>query len=128
MTRSSRIAGWIMSGLAIAFLLMDSIMKFAKPSPVIETTASLGYSEEHIVPMGVLCLAGTMLYMYRRTSIFGALMLTGYFGGAIASQLRIGSPLFSHTLFPVYMAVLVWGGLWLRDTRARQLLSFNSKI
>ena len=106
---------WIMSGLVILFMLFDSIFKFIQPPEVIEGTLSLGYSEHHIVIIGTLALISTVLYAIPRTSIIGAILLTAYFGGAIATHLRLDNPLFSHTLFPVYFAVLAWGGLWLRN-------------
>ncbi|MBJ6359770.1 DoxX family protein [Paenibacillus sp. GCM10012307] len=114
-------AGWIISGLVILFMLFDSISKFFKPAPVVEGTVELGFLEHHIIVIGVLGLLSTLLYLFPRTAFLGAILLTGYFGGAIATHIRIDSPLFSHILFPVYVAFLAWAGLWLRDGRLRRL-------
>jgi hypothetical protein len=104
------------------FLLFDAIIKFLKLPDVIETTVNqLGYKEHHIFIHGIVVLIPTLLYLIPRTSVVGAILLTGHLGGAIASHLRIDNPLFSHTLFPVYIGVLMWGGLWLRDTRVREM-------
>ncbi|TDF94802.1 DoxX family protein [Paenibacillus piri] len=112
----------IMSGIAILFMLFDSISKLFLPAPVVEGTVFLGFTAQHIVPIGILGLIPTILYIIPRTSVLGAVLLTGYYGGAIAVQIRIDAPLFSNILFPVYIAVLVWGGLWLRDERVRNML------
>lgn len=115
--------GRIMSGLVILFMLFDSTLKFLKPEPVIQSTVNiLGYQEHHIVIIGLLGLVSTILYSIPKTSILGAITLTGYFGGAIASNLRIDSPVFSHILFPVYLAILMWIGVLLRDHRLRSTL------
>jgi hypothetical protein len=115
-------AGRILSGLAVLFLLMDGVGKLVKPAPVIEATTALGWSEGSILTLGVLVLIATALYVIPRTAILGAILLTGFLGGAVASQLRIGNPLFSHTLFPLYIGVMVWVGLWLRHRQLRGLL------
>ena len=115
-------AGRIMSALAALFLLMDGVMKLAKPAPVVEATVELGYRESVIFGLGIVLLFCVVLYVIPRTSILGAIMLTGYLGGAVAAQVRVGHPLFSHTLFPVYVAALVWGGLFLREARLRALI------
>lgn len=111
-----------MSALAALFLLMDGVMKLAKPAPVVEATVELGYRESVIFGLGIVLLVCVVLYVIPRTSILGAIMLTGYLGGAVAAQVRVGHPLFSHTLFPVYVAALVWGGLFLREARLRALI------
>ena len=111
----------IMSGLVILFMLMDSIMKFVKPAEVIEGTVTLGFAEHHLPVLGTLGLLATLLYAIPRTSFLGALLLTGYFGGVIATHVRLDNPLFTHILFPVYLAVLVWGGLCLRNDKVREL-------
>ncbi|WP_199614326.1 DoxX family protein [Paenibacillus alkalitolerans] len=112
----------IMSAVVILFMLLDSIFKLIKPAPVVEGTVTLGYSEHHVIPIGVLGLISIILYAVPRTSLLGAVLLTGYFGGAIATNLRVDSPLFTHILFPVYIAILMWGALWLRDEELRKLL------
>lgn len=113
---------YVMSGLVILFMLMDSIMKFVKPPEVIEGTVALGFSEQHLPIIGTLGLISTLLYTFPRTSILGAILLTGYFGGTIATHLRLNNPLFTHTLFTVYFGILIWGGLWLRNSKLRELL------
>lgn len=115
---------WILSGLVMLFMLFDSIFKFIQPDPVVKGTLELGYSEHHIVVIGLLGLLPTILYAIPRTAVLGAVLLTGYFGGAIATHLRLDNPLFTHVLFPVYLAVLAWGGLWLRNARVRKLMPF----
>jgi hypothetical protein len=114
--------GCILSALSILFLLMDGVMKLMKPPPIVETTVRLGYPESVIQSLGIVLLVCTILYAIPRTSILGAILLTGYLGGAVATNVRVGNPLFSHILFPVYIALLVWGGLYLRDRRLRGLI------
>ncbi|MGV3723376.1 MAG: DoxX family protein, partial [Actinomycetota bacterium] len=113
--------GSVLSGIAALFLLMDSTVHLLKPPVVLETFAQMGCPASMAVPLGVLELVCLALYLYRRTSVLGAILLTGYLGGAVALHMRIGSPLFSHLLFPVYAGALVWGGLYLRDERVRAL-------
>jgi hypothetical protein len=113
---------YVMSGLVILFMLMDSIMKFVQPPEVIEGTLALGFSEQHIAVLGALGLISTLLYAFPRTSILGAILLTSYFGGAVATHLRLNNPLFTHTLFTVYFGILIWGGLWLRNKKLQELL------
>jgi hypothetical protein len=113
---------YVMSGLVILFMLMDSIMKFVKPPEVIEGTVALGFAEQHISVIGALGLISTLLYAFPRTSILGAILLTAYFGGAVATHLRLNNPLFTHTLFTIYFGILIWGGLWLRNSKLRELL------
>ena len=117
-------AGRALSGLAVAFLVADGAMKFIQPPVVITTMRGLGWPADPatLVLLGVLQLGATLLYAVPRTALPGAILLTGYLGGAVATHLRIGSPLFSHVLFGVYIGALVWGGLWLRDARLRQLV------
>lgn len=103
-------------------MLADSIFKFIQPAEVVQGTVDLGYATHHIAIIGMLGLLSILLYAIPRTAILGAILLTGYFGGAIATHLRLDNPLFSHTLFPVYLGILAWGGLWLRDERLRKLL------
>lgn len=112
----------IMSWIVILFMLFDGVTKFIQPAPVVEGTVSLGYSEHHIIVIGILGLIPTLLYAFPRTSVLGALLLTAYFGGVVATHIRMDAPLFTHTLFPIYLAVLTWGGIWLRDERVRKLI------
>lgn len=114
-------AARIMSWLVILFMLFDAIMKFIQPEMVVDSTLSLGYEQHHIVVIGILALIPTILYAIPRTSILGAILLTGYWGGAIATHLRLDNPLFTHLLFPVYLAVLAWGGIWLVNEQLREL-------
>ena len=114
--------GRVLSGIAILFLLFDGIIHVLKPAPVIDGFAKLGFPVSVSVGLGILELGCLLLYLIPRTSVFGAVLLTGYLGGAIASQLRIAAPLFSTLLFPLYVALFVWGGLYLRDERLRALL------
>jgi hypothetical protein len=114
-------AGRIMSGLAALFLLWDSVMKLLKPAFVVKATRDLGYLESDIVGIGVVLLACTLLYLFPRISILGAILLTGYLGGAIASQVRAEASWF-NVVFAFVFACLVWGGLWLRDVRVRDFL------
>jgi hypothetical protein len=114
--------GRALSGLAIAFLLMDGVMKLFKPQPVLEGTLRLGWPVEAIVPLGFVLLACTVLYAIPRTAILGAVLLTGYMGGAVASNVRSGQVLF-NCAFPILFSMLFWGGLWLRDRRLRVLLA-----
>jgi len=114
--------GRIMSALPALFLFVDGVGKLVKPAPVVQGTVQLGYPESVLVGLGIVLLSCTVLYVIPRTAILGAILLTGYLGGAIATHVRVGSPLFSHILFPVYVAVLLWGGLYLRDERLRALI------
>ena len=115
-------AGRVVSGLAALFFLMDGVMKLFKPAVVVEATRQLGYPESDIVGIGVVLLVCTLLYLFPRTSILGAILLTGYLGGAVAAQVRIGAPLFSTVLAPIYVALFLWGGLYLRDERVRAVV------
>lgn len=113
--------GWSLSGLAILFFLFDGAMKLVKPEMVVKYTVALGYPESEIVGIGIAALASTILYAIPRTSVLGAILLTGYLGGAIASKVRIEAPLFD-VVFALVFALFVWGGLFLREPRLRALL------
>lgn len=115
--------GWVLSGLAILFLVMDSVMKLLALPIVIESSAALGLNGVAMAHgLGVVLIACTILYAVPRTSVLGAILLTGYLGGAVATHVRVGNPLFSHVLFGVYLGVIVWAGLYLRDPRLRTLI------
>jgi DoxX-like family len=114
-------AGRAMSGLPALFLLMDGVMKLVKPAIVVETTVQLGYPENVILGLGIVLLACTVLYLIPPTSVLGAILLTGYLGGAVATHVRVGGGLFP-ILFPVILGGLLWGGLVLRDRRLRELI------
>ena len=116
------VSGWILSGLAIAFLTMDVMGKLLRVSEVVKGSADLGYPASTILPIGIIGAVCLIAYAIPRTAPIGAILWTGYLGGAIATHLRLGNPLLTHTLFPIYVAALIWGGLWLRDARVRGLL------
>lgn len=113
--------GWTLSGMVILFLLFDTTIKLIKIEPVVTALAELGYSDSVARPIGFIVLACAILYAVPKTAILGAVLLTGLLGGAIASHVRIDSPLFSHTFFGLYLGILAWGGLFLRDARLRAL-------
>jgi hypothetical protein len=118
-------AAYIMSGLPALFLLWDAVTKLLKPAFVVKATVDLGYPESTIVGIGVALLVSTVLYLVPRTAVLGAILLTGYLGGAVASQVRVQAVVF-NSVFPVIVATLLWGGLWLRDRRLRELLPLRS--
>jgi hypothetical protein len=122
--RRVTVAGWILSGLVILFLVMDGLMKLVPLQPVTDAMRDLGWPTNPALLrlLGVLTLVPTLLYAWRRTSLIGAILLTAYLGGAVATHVRIGNPLFSHILFGVYLGVMLWGGLYLREPRLRALL------
>lgn len=115
-------AGWTLSALVILFMIMDLTMKFMQLPIVLSTTEQLGWPTSSVTTLAVLLLIATALYAFPRTSVLGAILLTGYLGGAVATHVRIGSPLFSHVLFGVYLGLFIWGGLYFRDARIRALL------
>jgi|SRR5688572_1781960 len=112
-------AGRFISGFAVLFLLFDAIIKVLRHPMAVETTVQLGYPADVIALLGVIELMCLVLYLVPQTSLVGAILWTGYLGGAVATHVRVGSPLASHTLFPIYVAALLWAGLWLRDARLR---------
>ena len=122
--RTSLWTGRALSGIAILFLLVDGAIKLVPIQPVTDSLHALGYPESDSFArfLGVVTLVCTALYAWPRTAVLGAVLLTGLMGGAIASHLRLGDPLFSHTLFGVYLGLFVWGGLWLRDGRIRRFM------
>ena len=122
-----RTIGWVLSGLVIAFLLMDATMKLLALPIVLETQEPLGFSGAGLARgLGVLLLACTLLYAAPQTAVLGAILLTGYLGGAVVTHVRVGDPLFSHILFGVYVGVFLWLGLYLRDERLRALVPLRS--
>ena len=112
----------IITALVVLFLLFDLIVKLLRLPVAVQANVQLGYPESTVLVIGVIELLCLVTYLIPRTSVFGAILLTGYLGGAIASQLRAGNPLFSHTLFPIYVALLIWAPLFLRDERVRALI------
>jgi len=119
-------AGRILSGLVVFFLIPDAIIKFIKPALVVDAFAHLGLPLSSSVTLGILLLTCTVLYAIPRTSVLGAILLTAYLGGAVATHLRVGDPLFSHILFPTYLGVVLWLGLYLREERLRALIPLRS--
>lgn len=117
--------GRILSGLVILFLLFDGAIKLIPLDVVIETSRQLGIPTDIAFALGAMTLIGALLYAYPRTSVLGAILLTGYLGGAIYVHVRAGSPLFSHTLFGVYLGIMLWGGLYLRDERLRLIFPWR---
>jgi uncharacterized membrane protein YphA (DoxX/SURF4 family) len=123
--RTTLWTGRILSGIPVLFLIFDGVMKLFNVAPVMEAQNQLGLPGSLTLTIGMLELACVLLYAIPRSSIFGAILLTGYLGGAVAIQLRVGNPLFSHLLFPTYVGGLLWAGLYLRDRRLRVLLPFT---
>ena len=114
-------AGRIISALAVLFLLFDAITKLIKPAFVVDATVQLGYRESVIVGLGIVLLTCTILYVIPRTAVLGAILLTGYLGGAVATHVRVAGPVFP-IIFPVILGAMIWIGLYLRDQRAQSLI------
>lgn len=121
-TRRALWGGRIMSGVALLFLAFDASIKVLQLVPAEEGTSQLGWPASTVFSLGILQVVCWIAYAVPRTAVLGALLWTGYLGGAVATHVRVDSPLFSHVLFPIYVAVLLWGGLWLREPRVRSLL------
>jgi len=121
-SKKMKITGWVLSILAILLLLADGFAKLIKPEPVIQATLQLGYPESTITTIGILVIICAIIYAIPRSAFLGAILLTGFLGGAIATHFRINNPLFSHTLFPVYVLLFIWLGLYLRNASLRKLL------
>ncbi|WP_394940271.1 DoxX family protein [Psychromicrobium sp. YIM B11713] len=120
--KGARIAGWIVTGLVTLFLAFDGVTHLLNPAVVQESMKQLGYPEGLALPIGIVELVILALTLIPRTAILGAILMTGYLGGAVTSQLRVEAPLFSTVLFAVYVGIGLWLGLWLRDVRVRRLL------
>ncbi|MDL2400470.1 DoxX family protein [Rhizobium mayense] len=125
-SRVQRVAGTILSGLIIAFLVFDGVIKLIPLPVVTETMAGLGYSGDPAFArlLGVITLGCAILYAIPQTSVLGAILLTGLLGGGMATHLRVGSPVFSHVLFGLYLGIIAWGGLYLRYERVRKMIPF----
>ena len=121
-SKKMKITGWVLSILAILLLLADGLGKLIKPEPVVKATLELGYPENTITTIGILVIICAIIYAIPRSALIGAILLTGFLGGAIATHFRINNPLFSHTLFPVYILLFIWLGLYLRSASLRKLL------
>ena len=119
--------GWLLTGLYVAFMLFASVLPKVAGMEIADTTMrELGWPDGYVLMIGVIELACVALYIYPRTSIFGAVLTMGLLGGAMATQVRAGSPLFSHILFSLYLGLFMWGGLWLRDAKLRALFPWRS--
>ena len=118
-------AGRVISALPVLFFLMDGVMKLVKPPIVVTSTVQLGYPENAIIPIGIVLILCTLLYVIPPTAVLGAILLTGYLGGAVATHVRVGAGVFP-IVFPIIFGVLVWGGLFLRDARIRALIPVRS--
>jgi hypothetical protein len=119
--RKQLLAGRIVTAVPVLFLLMDGGMKLFKPSFVVKATTELGFPESTIVGIGTVLLASVVLHLVPRTSFLGALLITAYLGGAVASKVRVGAPVFDIT-FALIVAILLWGGFWLREPSVRAIL------
>ena len=124
-SRAQQWAGRVMSSVTILFLLLDGGMKLFKPSVVVKATTELGFPESTIVGIGIVLLVSVVLHLVPRTSFLGALLITAYLGGAVASKVRVGAPVFDIT-FALIVAILLWGGFWLRDRRVRDMLPIRA--
>lgn len=120
-----RRTAWTLRGLAILFLAFDVAIKVTQSAAAVEGTTQLGYPASTVLPIGIVQLVCLLLYIAPPTNVFGAVLFTGYLGGAIATHVRLGNPLFSHVLFPIYVALLLWGGLYLQEPRLRALIPFR---
>ncbi|MGH7602823.1 MAG: DoxX family protein [Gemmatimonadaceae bacterium] len=121
-------AGRIISGLATAFMIFDAVVHISRSPAVVEGFTKAGFSLSLLVPLSIIELICIALYVTPRTAVLGVILLTGYLGGAVATNVRMGMPMFTYILAPVYIAVLLWLGLWLRDDRVRSLIPLRSKI
>ena len=124
-SKRSAVTGHVLSGLAVLFLLFDAVIHILKIPPVVDAFNQLGYPASASVPLGIVELACVAIYLWPRTAALGAVLLTGYLGGAVAIHVRVDSPLFSHTLFPAYVGMLIRGGLYLRSEKLRALVTLR---
>jgi len=118
---TGKVVGWVLTGLVAAFMLLDAGLKFARPAGVVAAFARTGWPMDLSVTLGWILLVSTVLFLFPRTAVLGAILLTGYLGGAVATNLRLHNPLFSNTLFPVYFGILVWIAVRLREPRVKQV-------
>lgn len=124
----SKVALWtgrVISGLIVLFMLLDGVMKLVKPEMVVKGSAEVGIPESTLVGIGITLLISVVLYAIPRTSVLGAILLTGYLGGAILTHVRVGGPVFS-IVFASLFGILAWLGLFLRDRRLRELIPFRT--
>jgi hypothetical protein len=121
------VTGYLLTALVALFLTFDTVMKVLRLAPAVQGTTELGYPASTVFWIGLIELVCLGLYLVPSTSVLGALLLTGYLGGAIATHVRVGSPLLSHTLFPIYVALMLWGGLYIREMRLHELVPFRKQ-
>jgi hypothetical protein len=121
-TRTQRRIAYVLTTIAVLFLTLDTAMKLLRLAPAVEGTVALGYPDHTVFLIGAIQLVCLALYLVPQTAVLGAVVMTGYLGGAVATHVRVGNPLLSHTLFPIYVAAMLWGGLYLREPRLRALL------
>lgn len=121
-SRRALITGRILTGIVALLLTLDAGIKLVRAKPAIEGSAQLGFSPDQVFVIGVIAAVCLVLYLVPRTAPLGAVLWTGYFGGAIVTHFRLGQPLFTHILPPIYVSALVWGSLYLRDPRVRAVL------
>lgn len=124
-SKTQRWTGVALSTVAVLFMILDAILHIAKPAHVVDAFARLGFPLALAPALAVIALVSLALYVFARTAVLGSVLLTGYLGGAVAVQLRIGSPA-SETIFPIIVAILLWGGLYLRDARLRALFPIRN--
>jgi DoxX-like family len=123
--RTSLVASYVLTASVALFMTFDTVVKLLVLAPAVQASTALGYRANTVFWIGLIELVCLALYVVPRTSVLGALLLTGYLGGAIATQVRVGSPLLTHTLFPIYVAFALWGALYLREPRLRELVPFR---
>jgi hypothetical protein len=124
-SRRKLIAGRVLTGIAAVLLTLDAAMKLVGAKAAIEGSAQLGFSPQQVFIIGVIAAVCLVLYLIPRTAPLGAVLWTGYFGGAIVTHFRLGNPLLTHVLSPIYISAIIWGGLYLRDARVRAVLGKN---
>ena len=124
-SRSTLMIGYALTGLAALFLAFDTVLKLLAIKQAVQSTTELGYPASAVFTIGVIELVCLALYLVPATTVSGAILLVGYLGGAVATHVRVGNPLASHVLFPMYVAAMLWGGLYLREPRLRALLPFR---
>ncbi len=127
-SKASLWAGRIISALVVLFMVFDGALKVFRQPPAVEGTITLGYPVSVVFPLGILVLVCVLLYVIPQSSVLGAILLTAYLGGAVATHVRVGNPLFTHVLFPTYVGVLAWLGLYLRDQRLRALIPLRRAV
>jgi len=124
-SRAALWGGRVASGIAVLFLTFDAVFKLIQPAEAVKSTEQLGYPGSVLFGLGVVQIVCLAIYLLPRTAVLGAVLWTGYLGGAVATHVRVGNPWLSHILFPTYVATLLWAGLWLRNARLRELLPFT---